>query len=390
MIEETEVKHTFECTCFTGFSGNQCERSPCDVVAQGQTNGTVSLCRNGGSCAFNVNPSLKTWTTFCTCPNGYTGEHCQDDICQSSHHQCQHGNCINKPDNPSGYECACHNHYHGVHCTESACLSNPCFNGAECSFNTDGTAKCTCLKGYSGDACQYDSCHGIACNDAGRCVIDANDISKHSCDCDKGFTGDECQFDSCSLNGALRTCSSHGTCKVNADDQTKSDCDCWGIWVGDDCDMDCKLQAPMEDCNTVRHDMPCHKIPSQWPAEFTRFKIDRTMAMYYPPSDLTKQPLYLPKKVWGQTTYACCGKNTFLNLLETWYSDFTTQDAYKYYVQQCSDIVTEYQAHGHYMMVPGFATNSFIAYCVRALEMYTDKGNDRKLKEAVSFVYFES
>jgi len=62
------------------------------------------------------------------------------------------------------------------------CSPNPCKNGGTCNGST-GTAKCTCVKPWSGKLCETkDLCSGVNCNGHGTC-----DKTTGKCKCNAGF-----------------------------------------------------------------------------------------------------------------------------------------------------------------------------------------------------------
>ena len=167
---------------------------------------------------------------------------------------------------------------------------NPCKNGGTCTLIDSGDRQCNCQRGYSGQVCEHDSCKGILCGDHGQCKVDDEDPTKSTCQCDRGYSGDKCQIDSCEKV----TCSGQGTCEVDQSDATKYTCLCKNAFAGDDCEITC-MRTPIAKCQNVAFDLPCYKVPSHWPDGYTKYKIDNTMATYYPPT--SDEPEYIPKKL---------------------------------------------------------------------------------------------
>ena len=83
------------------FIGKRCET--------GSDNCTYNQCQNGAIC--NSNPSGYT----CTCPSGYTGRYCQNNVNECTPDPCVHGNCS---DLAYGYHCICEDGYTGKNCSE--------------------------------------------------------------------------------------------------------------------------------------------------------------------------------------------------------------------------------------------------------------------------------
>ena len=69
------------------------------------------------------------------------------DECENE--PCQNGGTCN--DLNAGYNCTCPAGYSGSHCEEDVneCVDTPCENGATC-VNLPGTYNCSCASGYEG------------------------------------------------------------------------------------------------------------------------------------------------------------------------------------------------------------------------------------------------
>mmetsp|Transcript_93140 Transcript_93140/g.267984 ORF Transcript_93140/g.267984 Transcript_93140/m.267984 type:complete len:1359 (-) Transcript_93140:17-4093(-) len=203
------------CACLDGWSGDECDVSPC-----------LANCSQRGMC----------FRGRCVCGAGFYGVACEHVRCPndcSGNGRCNLGVCI------------CELGFAGVGCQRSLsatsektdrlasgltiggntefgaavaqlkagpyndCPEN-CNNQGRCE--PDGT--CSCLAGYSGIACQNSCPNG--CSGHGDC---ANSV----CVCMLGFEGPDCSVRAC--------CSGHGSC--NLPDM----CICEPGWMGEQCDV---------------------------------------------------------------------------------------------------------------------------------------------------------
>ncbi|TRY56255.1 hypothetical protein DNTS_028374, partial [Danionella cerebrum] len=123
------------CSCRPGYSGSGYS---CSAVCD-------APCLNGGSC---ISPMV------CECPQGFTGQTCENDIdeCSEALVQCDlRSTCVNLP---GWYQCQCRDGYHdngvfsanGESCTDiDECKTglSTCANDSVC-FNVDGSYECRC------------------------------------------------------------------------------------------------------------------------------------------------------------------------------------------------------------------------------------------------------
>jgi hypothetical protein len=128
----TSDEFGYMCTCPPLYSGCSCQYSVCSTVTCGGPNSTV--CINGTS------PSNNTWTPYCNCTYGYSGQYCQNvtgksdppiqslnyaraavnycsinDVYMNGTTPCQNnGTCTNLY---NGYQCNCTQYWNGTNCT---------------------------------------------------------------------------------------------------------------------------------------------------------------------------------------------------------------------------------------------------------------------------------
>ncbi|MBW2241554.1 MAG: calcium-binding EGF-like domain-containing protein [Deltaproteobacteria bacterium] len=105
-----------------------------------------NLCVNGGSCKGKA-----ARTAVCSCPAGWTGKHCDQNIDECLKSPCQHGVC---EDDQGGYECVCEQGWAGSACDQNTndCVTDPCQNGAACVDGNDEYS-CACTDGWTGQNC---------------------------------------------------------------------------------------------------------------------------------------------------------------------------------------------------------------------------------------------
>ncbi|XP_053104712.1 protein crumbs homolog 1 isoform X2 [Hemicordylus capensis] len=172
-------------------------------------------CHNNATCEDTAESFI------CHCWPGYTGSHCETDISECSSNPCLHGSeCVELswsrwygriPQLPlefsyhraSGYVCSCPPGFTGIHCQEdiNECHMNPCQNGGTCE-NYLGNYTCHCPLGekngifYGGWNCTEVllGCIQHKCQNEGLCIPHlTNGQHRFSCICSSGYTGVHCE-----------------------------------------------------------------------------------------------------------------------------------------------------------------------------------------------------
>ncbi|KAJ7323451.1 hypothetical protein OS493_031651 [Desmophyllum pertusum] len=80
----------------------------------------------------------------------------------------------------------------GAKCCINECTKSPCKNGATC-VNLQGSYRCNCKSGYSGNNCQTDinECTSQSpCKNGATCV---NKQGGYQCNCKSGYSGNNCE-----------------------------------------------------------------------------------------------------------------------------------------------------------------------------------------------------
>ncbi|XP_031719293.1 protocadherin Fat 4 [Anarrhichthys ocellatus] len=165
----------------------------------------IGPCLNGGACKKNiyiswdvavlesspvifVSPQKEIFN--CTCPAGFNGTLCEDDIDECETNPCENkGTCVNTP---GSFYCHCQGGFSGSFCSTDVdeCLKLKCQNGGTCSSTQDGY-HCHCLPGFEGEMCEHfiDHCRSTPCVQ-GSCI---NSQTGFSCHCPFGVSGVHCE-----------------------------------------------------------------------------------------------------------------------------------------------------------------------------------------------------
>uniref|UniRef100_A0A671T143 Neurogenic locus notch homolog protein 2-like n=1 Tax=Sinocyclocheilus anshuiensis TaxID=1608454 RepID=A0A671T143_9TELE len=218
----------YTCVCQRGFRGQDC--SLIDACA-------TNPCANGARCT--------NWNNHynCSCPPGYQGKNCRNDIdeCRKPGKCLNGGICMNTH---GSFRCECLAGYSGRTCEmpTQPCAPSQCLNGGTCHQTGDQTYECACLPGFRGHNCEenVDDCPGHKCMNGGICV---DGVNTYNCQCLPEWTGQYCAED---VNECLmqpNACHNGvGTCFNTIGGHT---CVCVNGWTGDDCSEN------IDDCATA-------------------------------------------------------------------------------------------------------------------------------------------
>ncbi|XP_067942755.1 fibropellin-1-like [Watersipora subatra] len=265
----------YSCLCSPGYTGRNCalQIDPCVNIT----------CKNGGTCL-----GLSTKLFICSCPSGYSGIYCEEDlsVCNTRQPCGELATCFDGRGDE--YMCICppgetpvvNSGLMSCKDTVDSCASHPCLEGATC-IDTRLGYECHCPTGTSGARCQYnpDDCQTKPCNNGGTCKDGFNSFE---CRCPLGFSGTQCEIDirnefcskqcnikntaNCSFDGGKITCiciqgfmgercqhrmlqctsnpCKHGICTEKS---IGYKCGCEAGWTGYNCDTRIAL-CPSVDC----------------------------------------------------------------------------------------------------------------------------------------------
>ncbi|XP_014260565.1 protein crumbs isoform X1 [Cimex lectularius] len=212
----------YTCTCPPGYDGDACEND----IDECKEND----CKNNSTCK----DGQATYT--CDCMPGWQGPLCDIEIDECSTKPCQNGGtCI---DRLGFFICECPEEFIGTMCEQLklvTCDSVPCKNDAVCrdvmNPATNDNFTCDCQDGFLGVYCEYAFCEKKPCENGGICRKDG---MKPFCECLPGFTGKNCETDinECDSN----PCEHNGLCK---DFTASFICNCTGTgFTGSTCNID--------------------------------------------------------------------------------------------------------------------------------------------------------
>ncbi|XP_072167955.1 uncharacterized protein [Diadema setosum] len=215
----------FECACPLSWEGTNCE-IPSEFNKCG-----LNPCGNGAECMNNG----RDYT--CSCPDGFTGKNCTEDIDECASSPCaNNGTCINLI---NGYVCVCQSCYSGINCdiappTES-CVRDLCENDGTCSYNS-GTYQCVCRAGYEGTYCQVDAnqCRVNPCLSGTCTTVDGS----FSCECDENYIGTRCDIELTDKCTIANPCHNGAECSFDLSGNGTYTCTCPSGYEGDFCEQD--------------------------------------------------------------------------------------------------------------------------------------------------------
>jgi hypothetical protein len=242
---------TGKCTCDPGWSDVDCgtatecpvgpKGKPCS--GQGVCNKPVCVCNPGWStanCSVGTCPGTtpcnsaksqgvcNNTTGQCTCASGWSGSDCGTKTCPGSGTPVTactgtNGVCSDGPD----YTCLCKSGWTGADCATATCPGIPACNTPYGKCNT-ATGVCTCLQGYTGDACEVapgGECGNPPCNNNGTC-------KDKTCTCYAGWQGPQCATPAVAPTTCPGTppCSNNGVCNT-----ATGVCACSPGWASGDC-----------------------------------------------------------------------------------------------------------------------------------------------------------
>ncbi|KAM7290981.1 cadherin-related tumor suppressor [Ixodes scapularis] len=172
-----------------------------------------SPCRHGGTCSsrldFQTSLSIldsaqlvfaspgATRSFACSCPVGFSGLQCQDQLDPCSPSPCSEGStCRIDAATTVGFQCLCPEDREGERCERprrNSCASAPCKNGGSCREAPAGSFFCLCRLGFKGSLCEQaaDGCRPSRCRNGATCV--GNGPAGYHCLCEPNFFGRHCE-----------------------------------------------------------------------------------------------------------------------------------------------------------------------------------------------------
>lgn len=166
--QEPDSSGNFECVCTDFWREPECIE--CDVP-----------CLNGGS------PETSTCSR-CSCPSGYTGDFCEQDIdeCSVGVPCTGGGECTNTI---GGYSCSCDVGLTGKNCNidiNECLVDNPCKNSGSCLNEPFGSFRCVCAENWAGPTCEE-----CAVENCRRCEAGSVPARCEQDQCEEGYQHDE-------------------------------------------------------------------------------------------------------------------------------------------------------------------------------------------------------
>ncbi|XP_048772894.2 low-density lipoprotein receptor-related protein 1-like isoform X3 [Ostrea edulis] len=207
---------TKQCVCQHGYSGKTCHIKCTDYCHR-------------GNCSTNDNGDI-----ICSCPEGFTGSRCEEELCHEKDYCQNQGTCVYHLYLEK--KCICQTGFTGSRCNSSSPCADYCKNKGKCKLsnnNLQGSSPlCDCLPGYSGETCEDSVCDNKQCENGGTCFIDSK--GKANCSCAVFYTGSKC--DNC-------TCQNEGECVQN---DGKTSCSCPTAFTGQLCELSAEGRSPQQ------------------------------------------------------------------------------------------------------------------------------------------------
>ncbi|CAL1532974.1 unnamed protein product [Lymnaea stagnalis] len=137
------------CACPRRWTGARCENESVSTSLNRSAAPCIfNVCQNNGSCTDH-------WDSlFCSCPVGFTGKICEENVSKCDNSSCSdHGHCILESE--TFHTCVCDQGWTGQNCEDDImfdCMVEPCDNNGECSRG-NGSHPCLCQGMWSGIKC---------------------------------------------------------------------------------------------------------------------------------------------------------------------------------------------------------------------------------------------
>jgi hypothetical protein len=215
-----QFEQVMSCKCTEGYEGQLCEEE--NQEATDEEDECTKSCFNQGECVWQWNSSSARGShefareMICECPEGFTGEHCDQTTGQECAMECHNGGeCVYRWESMPQHTdamiqsigCECAFGFTGPSCellvdqgSEDTSCSLECQNSGECVFAWMNSPRdnyfnyvfqssmmiCECPTGRMGMHCEYQaqSCDdGTLCFNGGKCIGDADDTGSYTCDC---------------------------------------------------------------------------------------------------------------------------------------------------------------------------------------------------------------
>ncbi|XP_069068939.1 fibrillin-2-like isoform X2 [Pleurodeles waltl] len=210
----TSALRGFVCTCPPGWEGKKCDED-------------VDECKRDNLCSRRSICKNTAGSYICNCNAGWTGPTCSEDIDECLSSPCVNGKCKNIP---GSYSCQCSAGWTGLNCDSNIneCLSQPCRNDGTCK-DLINDFSCSCKPGYTGRFCEIDidDCKGVLCAHGGICI---DGINNYTCRCTPNWQGLLCGIDVNECSMGLSRCHSNAVCANTVGSYT---CTCNAGYKGD-------------------------------------------------------------------------------------------------------------------------------------------------------------